>query len=77
MKRKREVDAVLAEVAGVEAAAILPEQDLVADLGIDSPKALRLLIELEDRLGVEIPDEEAARINTVGDIYDFIARCAG
>lgn len=45
--------------------------ELVSDLGIDSPKALELLVELEEALGVEISDEAAARMETVGDVLDY------
>ena len=64
---------VLAEVSGRPVAELDVGLDLVADLGIDSPRALRLLVELEDRLDVEIPDDVAARISTVGDIVELIA----
>lgn len=63
---------VLSELSGKELEAITPEMDLVADLGIDSPKALRLLLELEERLGVEISDEEAAKIDSVSDILGYL-----
>lgn len=66
--------ALLARIGGVEPAEITPELDLVADLGIDSPKALQLLIELEDQLGIEVPDETAARIRTVADVFAFVAQ---
>lgn len=61
---------ILSEISGKPVAELRPEQDLVADLGIDSPKALKLLVELEDRLEIEITDEEAARMTTVGDILE-------
>ena len=60
--------AVIAKVAAADPAGLAPEMDLVADLGVDSPRALQLLVELEERLGIEISDEEAARMQTVGDV---------
>ncbi|MEM9293784.1 MAG: acyl carrier protein [Acidobacteriota bacterium] len=63
---------VLSEISGVDAAELQPQQELVSDLGIDSPKALKLLVELEDRLDIEISDEEAAGLNTVGDIFSYL-----
>ena len=63
---------VIAKVSKTDAARITPDMELVADLGMDSAKALELLVELEDTLGIEIGDEEAARINTVGDILAFV-----
>ena len=61
---------ILSDVSGKPVAELRPEQDLVADLGIDSPKALKLLVELEDELEIEITDEAAARMTTVGDILE-------
>lgn len=63
---------VLARLSGLESEALKPEMDLVADLGIDSPKALELLVELEDALGIEISDEDAARMETVADVFGFV-----
>jgi len=63
---------VLATVSGVARASITREQDLVADLGIDSPKALRLLVELEEALDIEVSDEDAAKMSTVGDVLDYL-----
>ena len=59
---------VISKLANVSKDTLKPETELVADLGIDSPKALQLLVELEEALDVEITDEEAARLESVGDI---------
>lgn len=64
---------VLARASGWDEADLRPEFDLVADLGIDSPKQLELLIELEEALDVEISDEDAAAMETVGDVLDYAA----
>ena len=48
--------------------------ELVANLGLDSAKALELLVELEDQLGVVIDDDDAARLNTVGDVLAYLER---
>jgi acyl carrier protein len=63
---------ILSDISGTPIADLHRTQDLVTDLGIDSPKALRLLVELEDELAIEISDEAAARMTTVGDILDGI-----
>lgn len=76
MKHREQALDILAEISGTPRAEISPEQDLVADLGIDSPKALKLLVELEDRLEIEISDEDAARMTRVGDILDHLATTA-
>jgi len=64
---------VIAEVAGKEPSELRPETELVAHLGIDSPQALQILVELEDRLGIEISDEEASSFQTVGGVLDALA----
>ena len=64
---------VLSKLSSMEQTEITPQMDLVADLGIDSPKALQLLVELEDALGIEIGDEDAAKMNTVRDVLDYLA----
>ncbi len=65
---------VIAKVSGVDRQQIKPESELVADLGIDSPKALAMLVDLEDRLDVEIDDEMVTRLNTVADVFQAIDR---
>lgn len=64
--------AVIAKVSKVDAGTITPDMDLVADLGLDSARALELLVELEDALGAEISDDQAARLNSVGDILAIV-----
>ncbi len=64
---------ILSELSGKPIDEIRPSMHLVGDLDIDSPKALQLLVELEDRLGFEITDEAAAAMDTVGDVFDFLA----
>ena len=50
-----------------------PETELTAGLGIDSPMALQLLFELEDALDIEISDEDAAAMETVGDLLQKLS----
>lgn len=63
---------VVAEISGRPAAELHAGQNLVGDLGIDSPKALQLLLLLEERLDIEISDEAAARMETVGDVLGYL-----
>ena len=46
--------------------------DLMEDLGADSLDAVELNMALEDACGVSVPDEELAKLKTVGDIYNYI-----
>ena len=73
MKDRRAVTLeLLSLVSGRDVADITPEMDLVADLELDSPKAIRLLVELEDRFDTEIPDEVATRLSTVADVLAYV-----
>jgi acyl carrier protein len=74
MDNHRTAMAVIAQVSKMEASTISPSMELVADLGLDSARALELLVELEDSLGIEIGDEDAAKLNTVGDILAYLDR---
>lgn len=67
------VSALIAAVAGRDPSSLEPGQHLMADLGIDSPKALQLLMDIEEELAIEIPDEDAAGFERVGDLLDYVA----
>ena len=68
--------AVLARVADKPQDEISADMKLVGDLGIDSPKALELLLELEEALGTEISDEDASAMETVRDVIAYADRTA-
>jgi len=59
---------ILARIAKKDARELRPEQELVADLELESMHALELLCDVEDELGVEFPDEAVTDMNTVGDV---------
>jgi acyl carrier protein len=56
----------------VEAARIQPETRFREDLDADSLDLYELVMELEDRYGIRVSEEEAAGIETVGDAVDFV-----
>lgn len=63
---------VVSEISGRPTGELKPEHQLVGDLGIDSPKALQLLIRLEEVFDLEISDEEAALMDSIGDILSYL-----
>ncbi len=67
-----QVLATIARLSSREAATLAREDDLVVDLGMDSPAALELLVEIEGLLDLEIGDEDASRLHSVGDILDYV-----
>ncbi len=66
------VKAVVVEKLGVEAEKVTPEARFLEDLGADSLAIVELVMGLEDEFGMEISDEEAENIRTVGDAIKFI-----
>lgn len=66
------VKAVVVEKLGVEADQVTPEARFIEDLGADSLDIVELVMGLEDEFGLEISDEEAENIRTVGDAIKFI-----
>jgi acyl carrier protein len=65
-------DHLAAELA-VDASAIRDETRFKEDLNADSLHLVELMVELEDSYGIRIPDDEAARIETVGHVVDYVA----
>lgn len=71
-EKKAVVMELLARLARKSPEEIREEMELVADLGLDSPKALELLVELEESLNIEIDDAAASGMNTVGDVLGLV-----
>ena len=57
----------------VEESEVKPEASFKDDLGADSLDVVELVMELEDEFGMEISDEDAEKISTVGDAVNYIA----
>ncbi len=66
----------LAEELEVDAAGIEDGTRFKEDLDADSLDLYELVMELEDRYGVAVSEEQAARIGTVGDAVDFVVEHA-
>ncbi|PTM59099.1 acyl carrier protein [Desmospora activa] len=66
------VQKIVVDHLGVDAAQVTPEAAIKDDLGADSLDVMDLILELEDEFSLEIADEEAEKINTVGDIVTYI-----
>ncbi|MEH6940486.1 MULTISPECIES: acyl carrier protein [Bacillus] len=56
----------------VEESEVKPEASFKEDLGADSLDVVELVMELEDEFGMEISDEDAEKISTVGDAVNYI-----
>jgi acyl carrier protein len=62
----------VAQQLGVEEETIAAESSFVEDLGADSLDVVELVMALEDEFKIEIPDDQAEKIVTVGDAVKFI-----
>jgi acyl carrier protein len=62
---------------GVEPEKVTPEASFVEDLGADSLDTVELVMAFEEEFGMEIPDEEAEQLQSVGDAIRYIQSKAG
>lgn len=63
---------IIAEQLSTEAEGITPETSFKEDLGADSLDLFELVMALEDEYSVEIPSEDLEKLNTVGDVMDYL-----
>ena len=70
---EQKVKEIIVEQLGVEAAQVTETAKFVEDLGADSLDTVELVMALEEEFSIEIPDEDAEKINTVGDAISYIA----
>ena len=66
------VKEVIIDKLGVEESSIVSDAHFVNDLGADSLDTVELIMEFEEEFGIEIPDEDAENITTVGTAVDYI-----
>lgn len=66
------IKAIIVDQLGVDEADVTLDASFVDDLGADSLDIVELVMALEEEFGLEIPDEEAEKIRTVGDAVNFI-----
>lgn len=63
---------IIAEQLGVEEDEVVPEASFVDDLGADSLDTVELVMAFEEEFDIEIPDEDAEKILTVGRAMEYI-----
>jgi acyl carrier protein len=68
---------IIVEQLGVNADQVTPEAKFIEDLGADSLDTVELVMALEEEFGQEIPDEEAEKLQSVGDVIKFIEERQG
>jgi acyl carrier protein len=68
------VKKIVVEHLGVDAEKVNPEASFIDDLGADSLDTVELVMAFEEEFGIEIPDDAAETIQTVGDAIKFIEK---
>jgi acyl carrier protein len=66
------VKKIIREQLGADEAEIIPTADLTEDLGADSLDCIELVMQFEEEFDLEIPDDDAEKFITVGDILSYI-----
>ena len=66
------VKEIIVNELGVEAEKVTPQASFVEDLGADSLDTVELVMAFEEEFGMEIPDEDAEQLQTVGDAIKYI-----
>ena len=77
MSVEQRVKEIIVEQLGVDPEQVTNEASFVDDLGADSLDTVELVMALEEEFGLEIPDEEAEKITTVGETIEYIEKNAG
>lgn len=67
-----QLKAIVIDKLGVEEAQIVPEASFIDDLNADSLDLVELIMSLEETFEIEIPDEDAEKIQTVGDAMAYL-----
>ena len=68
---------IVVEKLGVDEAEIKPEASFVDDLGADSLDIVELIMAIEEEFDIEIPDEDAEKLTTIGAAIEYIKNKLG
>ncbi|HEV2692069.1 MAG TPA: acyl carrier protein [Verrucomicrobiae bacterium] len=63
---------IIVEQLGVKPEQVTPEAKFIEDLGADSLDTVELVMALEEEFGIEVPDEQAEKLQSVGDVIKHI-----
>ncbi|OGP58606.1 MAG: acyl carrier protein [Deltaproteobacteria bacterium RBG_13_49_15] len=74
MSLEDKIKKVIAEKLSVDINDVVPEASFVDDLGADSLDLVELIMSMEEEFDIEISDEDAEKLVTVKDVFDYIAK---
>ena len=69
---EEKVKDIIVEQLGVNAEQVTPSASFIEDLGADSLDTVELVMAFEEEFGVEVPDEDAEKLQCVGDVIKYI-----
>ena len=69
---QKKIAAILIEKLGIPESEITPDASFVKDLGIDSLDYAELVMEFEQVFDIKIPDDDAEKMQTIGDAVNYI-----
>jgi acyl carrier protein len=73
MDIQAKVKEIIVEQLGVDEAQVKPEASFIDDLGADSLDTVELVMAFEEKFDIEIPDEDAEKMRTVGDAMAYLS----
>jgi len=74
---EQKVTEIIVNELGVESEKVTPEASFVEDLGADSLDTVELVMAFEEEFGIDIPDEDAEQMQTVGDAIEYMKEHGG
>ena len=77
MALQERVSELIVEQLGVSSEEIRPEASFIDDLGADSLDIVELVMAMEEEFDIEIPDDDAERIQTIGDAVSYVKERLG
>ncbi|MEM7387214.1 MAG: acyl carrier protein [Verrucomicrobiota bacterium] len=69
---EQDVTDIIVKELGVTPEQVTPEAKFIEDLGADSLDTVELVMALEERFDIDVPDEEAEKLQSVGDVIRYI-----
>ena len=69
---EKKIKEIVMEKLQVESSSVVENASFIDDLGADSLDTVEIVMDFEEKFGIEIPDEDAEKIRTVGDAIGYI-----
>jgi len=73
---EQRVKDIIVEQLGVKPEQVVPGAKFIEDLGADSLDTVELVMALEEEFGIEVPDEQAEKLQSVGDVIKYVEESA-